>query len=107
MAWSVLTLILLHSLLEYPLWHGPFQMAFGLGICLLRSPSNPFRMTHEVDRLAHLADRIAPGFESFLDHQGTEFGPLFFMLVGGAAQDGGMLHHIHFTTFFIANNAYL
>ncbi len=27
MAWGVLALILLHSMLEYPLWYGPFQMA--------------------------------------------------------------------------------
>ncbi|MCY7304954.1 MAG: Wzy polymerase domain-containing protein [Rhodoferax sp.] len=27
MAWAVLALILLHSMLEYPLWYGPFQMA--------------------------------------------------------------------------------
>jgi len=39
MAWSVLAVILLHSLLEYPLWYGPFQMAFGLSVWLLwRSP---------------------------------------------------------------------
>jgi O-antigen ligase len=30
MAWVVLALILLHSMLEYPLWYGPFQIAFGL-----------------------------------------------------------------------------
>jgi O-antigen ligase len=35
LAWSVLGLILLHSLLEYPLWYGPFQVAFGLSIWLL------------------------------------------------------------------------
>ena len=35
MAWSVLALILLHSMLEYPLWYGPFQMAFGLSVYLL------------------------------------------------------------------------
>ncbi len=35
MAWSVLALIMLHSMLEYPLWYGPFQMAFGLCIGLL------------------------------------------------------------------------
>ena len=35
MAWSVLALIMLHSMLEYPLWYGPFQMAFGLCIALL------------------------------------------------------------------------
>ncbi len=35
MAWGVLTLILLHSMLEYPLWYGPFQMAAGLCVYLL------------------------------------------------------------------------
>jgi O-antigen ligase len=33
LAWSVIALILLHSMLEYPLWYGPFQMVFGF--CLL------------------------------------------------------------------------
>jgi O-antigen ligase len=32
MAWGVLGAIALHSLLEYPLWYGPFQLVFG--ICL-------------------------------------------------------------------------
>ena len=35
MAWGVLAVILLHSLLEYPLWYGPFQMALGLCVWLL------------------------------------------------------------------------
>ena len=35
MAWAVIALILLHSMLEYPLWYGPFQMAFGLCMLLL------------------------------------------------------------------------
>ena len=35
LAWSVLAVILLHSMLEYPLWYGPFQMAFGLSLWLL------------------------------------------------------------------------
>ena len=35
LAWSVLAVILLHSMLEYPLWYGPFQMAFGLCLALL------------------------------------------------------------------------
>lgn len=29
LAWAVMGLVLLHSLLEYPLWYGPFQIAFG------------------------------------------------------------------------------
>jgi O-antigen ligase len=33
--WAVLSLILLHSMLEYPLWYGPFQTAVGLCAWLL------------------------------------------------------------------------
>jgi O-antigen ligase len=35
MAWLVLGVILLHSLLEYPLWYSPFQLACGLCLGLL------------------------------------------------------------------------
>ena len=35
MAWAVLALIGVHSLLEYPLWYGPFQIAAGLSAWLL------------------------------------------------------------------------
>jgi O-antigen ligase len=35
LAWGVLALIGVHSLLEYPLWYGPFQMAAGLCVLLL------------------------------------------------------------------------
>lgn len=35
MAWGVLAVIILHSLLEYPLWYGPFQMAVGLCVWIL------------------------------------------------------------------------
>ena len=35
LAWGVLAVIMLHSLLEYPLWYGPFQMAALLGVWLL------------------------------------------------------------------------
>ena len=38
MAWGVLALLALHSLLEYPLWYGPFQIAAGLSVCLLCQP---------------------------------------------------------------------
>jgi len=48
MAWGVLAVIGLHSLLEYPLWYGPFQMAAGLSVALLcgrlgtaRQPAGP------------------------------------------------------------------
>jgi O-antigen ligase len=32
LAWAVIAVILLHSLLEYPLWYGPFQIAFGAAV---------------------------------------------------------------------------
>ena len=35
LAWGVLAVIALHSLVEYPLWYGPFQMAAGLAVGLL------------------------------------------------------------------------
>ena len=35
LAWAVLAVIGLHSLLEYPLWYGPFQLAVALCLCLL------------------------------------------------------------------------
>ncbi len=40
MAWGVLGAIVLHSLLEYPLWSGPFQLVFGLCLGFLW-PSSP------------------------------------------------------------------
>lgn len=35
LAWGVLAVVLLHSLLEYPLWYGPFQITAGLCVLLL------------------------------------------------------------------------
>jgi O-antigen ligase len=35
LAWGVLAMIALHSLLEYPLWYAPFQIATGLSVWLL------------------------------------------------------------------------
>ena len=35
LAWGILAVVGLHSLLEYPLWYGPFQMATGLALGFL------------------------------------------------------------------------
>jgi O-antigen ligase len=43
MAWAVLAVIGIHSLLEYPLWYGPFQIALGLCLGLLW-PAAPRRI---------------------------------------------------------------
>jgi O-antigen ligase len=37
LAWAVLMVLAVHSLLEYPLWYGPFQIALGLCLGLLWS----------------------------------------------------------------------
>ena len=39
MAWGLLLVLGLHSLLEYPLWYGPFQMTLGSAIGLLWAPA--------------------------------------------------------------------
>lgn len=42
LAWALLALILVHSLLEYPLWYGPFQIAAGAALgWLLARPVGP------------------------------------------------------------------
>ncbi len=41
MAWAVLLVIAVHSLLEYPLWYGPFQMTLGLCLGYLWPTSTP------------------------------------------------------------------
>jgi hypothetical protein len=38
LGWGVLALLLLHSLLEYPLWYGPFHTAAVLSVMLLLKP---------------------------------------------------------------------
>jgi O-antigen ligase len=54
MAWAVIAVILLHSMLEYPLWYGPFQMAFGFSLGLL-SPAPRRSCARMVEGLGRLA----------------------------------------------------
>ncbi len=39
LAWGVLALLALHSMVEYPLWYGPFLMTLGLCLGLLLAPA--------------------------------------------------------------------
>jgi hypothetical protein len=63
MGWGVLLVVGLHSLLEYPLWYGPFQMAVGLSLDLVwtwptpqvataDTPSAPTTQTQSQENLA-------------------------------------------------------
>lgn len=44
MVWAVLAVIGLHSMLEYPLWYGPFQLALALSLYLLWQSSGTRKM---------------------------------------------------------------
>ncbi len=46
LAWGILIIIGIHSLLEYPLWYAPFQIALGLCAGLVFSQSRPNAITH-------------------------------------------------------------
>ena len=50
LAWGVLGSMVLHSLLEYPLWYGPFQLVFGLclGVLWPRPAAPPQRAARGV-----------------------------------------------------------
>ena len=41
LAWTVLLVLGVHSLLEYPLWYGPFQMTLGLALGILWPAAAP------------------------------------------------------------------
>ena len=51
LAWAALALILAHSLLEYPLWYGPFQIAFGAALGWLLTRGNAPQPAGEVHPL--------------------------------------------------------
>jgi hypothetical protein len=53
LAWASVALILLHSLREYPLWYGPFQLAFGAALgWLLVTPGQRKRAVRRASALA-------------------------------------------------------
>jgi hypothetical protein len=58
MAWCLLIVLSLHSLLEYPLWYGPFQMTLGLAIGLLwaAAPSVDAQASTEVAKAQALVE---------------------------------------------------
>ena len=50
LAWTVLAMVVLHSMVEYPLWYGPFQMAVGLCVVMLWT-SRPGAAAVPVDKV--------------------------------------------------------
>ena len=70
MAWGVLAVIALHSLLEYPLWYGPFQLAVALAAWLLWRPgSAPIAVNQRTDLELKQKKRLVlylPGFVAII-----------------------------------------
>jgi O-antigen ligase len=62
LAWGVMGLILLHSMVEYPLWYGPFFMSFVLCLWMLHStPRAEEQMQNRLlagEKYARLAPKI-------------------------------------------------
>ncbi|MDB5884134.1 MAG: O-antigen polymerase [Polaromonas sp.] len=67
MAWGVLAVIGLHSLLEYPLWYGPFQIAVGLSAWLLlaRPGAAQAQRPGQDDKHSRNNQRFAPYVQGF------------------------------------------
>ena len=55
MAWAVLAMICLHSLAEYPVWYGPFQMTLGLCVGLLWPAADASAVPNRYSRAAKVA----------------------------------------------------
>ncbi|MDO8699964.1 MAG: Wzy polymerase domain-containing protein [Rhodoferax sp.] len=89
MAWTVLALILLHSMLEYPLWYGPFQMAAGLCIFLLWT-SRPAHSASAAPTAASL-EKNKPLASVFI----RSFAAVLIVFVGYAAWDYRRISQIY------------
>jgi O-antigen ligase len=75
LAWTVLLALGVHSLLEYPLWYGPFQIAFGLCLGLLwRAPAGPggARWTTTVPTAVALLALAAAGYAWWDYHRASQ-----------------------------------
>ena len=82
LAWAILALLGVHSLLEYPLWYGPFQLAAGIAITLLwltrpaskpvpspRHSASPFTVAPELWRLAMASSLLLAALYAAWDYQ--------------------------------------
>jgi len=88
LAWAVLALIGLHSLLEYPLWYGPFQIAAALSIWLLwRTPAPTPLVIHR-----HLPNRELGRVNYAL------FAVLFIAITGYTAWDYWRISQLYLAT---------
>jgi Virulence factor membrane-bound polymerase, C-terminal/O-Antigen ligase/Protein glycosylation ligase len=62
LAWGVLMLLAVHSLLEYPLWYGPFLMTLGLCVGLLETRLVEHGLTQSQSELAQAVNIFLIGF---------------------------------------------
>ena len=99
MAWGVVAVILLHSLLEYPLWYGPFQMAFGFCVWLLLTVPAQLQGVFPSKRVkSRVLVRFIEVYQSKMD-QALVFirciAILFFIMIACAAWDYHRISQIY------------
>ena len=73
MAWAVLLVIGLHSLLEYPLWYGSFQMAVVMCLWLLwhHRPANAVSVSHSAALTTPITTPLAGPVSVQIHHSAT------------------------------------
>lgn len=73
LAWSVVLVLAAHSMLEYPLWYGPFQIALGLCLGLLSPPSSAqVRRGASVAPLVGVVALAALGYAAWDYHRASQ-----------------------------------
>lgn len=83
MAWAVLAVIGLHSLLEYPLWYGPFQIAAALCVYLLwKTPGGRYG----TGTVGVLGDAAA-GYRGRITFAANTVAGIFLVVLAAAAWD--------------------
>lgn len=99
LGWAVLAVILLHSLVEYPLWYGPFQLALLLAVMLLwprPASASPGPMSHAA-RAVWAIGAVALGYVAWDYHRISQiYLPVsersaLYALLGGPSAQGSLL----------------
>ncbi len=73
MVWGLFAMIVLHSLLEYPLWYGPFQLVFGLCLGMLWA-TRPEAASPRAGRTTRWVTALAAaGLLAFVGYAGWDY----------------------------------
>jgi O-antigen ligase len=91
LGWCVLLVIGIHSLLEYPLWYAPFQVATGMAAGLVFTQKNPLNNTSVSDTWRGLAGISLIVFSSYAAYDFNRVRQLFIPSSGRAGAESSWL----------------